>query len=287
MKLFKRPEPYDQSKKQPTVDVFLQQQGQYLASVKVPKGAWRSISAQNLESRTDQQFWNRCSQSREQAGDMSWDSFQSTMLACFGQPNASKLGRKKLYGFKQGSQAINKYTSTWESHLAEIPEAEQPNEHDQLYFYHEGRTDHLKDLTSVDFSTSKPFTSVKALMTAACHIGNSTTAPSVPAGNGNGQTKDRSHKKRAHDHEASGPKPIITKKANSGSIKNGFTPKRTDAEQAYLKAKGLCFHCISKVNLKGELFPHRVHDCPAKGSGVDGREKMPADFRAPDFSKAS
>ena len=218
---------------------------------------------------------------------MTWDKFQSTMLACFAQPNASILGRKKLYGFIQGSQAINKYTSTWEAYLAEIPETEQPNEHDKLFWYHEGLTDHLKDLTSVDFSTSKPFASVKALMTAACHIGNSTSAPFVPAGNGGGQTKDRSHKKRAHDHEASSSKPVTIKKANAGSSKNGFTPKRTDAEQAYLKAKGLCFHCISKVNLKGEPFPHRVHDCPAKNSGVDGRNKMPADFRAADFSKAS
>ena len=108
---------------------------------------------------TDQQFWNRCSLSRDQAGSMTWDSFQSTMLACFAQPSASQLGRKKLYGFIQGSQAINKYTSTWEAYLAEIPEAEHPNEHDKLFWYHEGLTDHLKDLTSVDFSTSKPFTS--------------------------------------------------------------------------------------------------------------------------------
>ena len=154
-----------------------------------------------------------------------------------------------------------------------------------MFHYQKGLTDHLKDLTNVDFSTSKPFSSVKALMTAACHIGNSTTAPFVPASNGGGQTKDRSHKKRAHDHEASGSKPVTAKKANPGSSKNGFTPKRTDAEQAYLKAKGLCFHCVSKVDLKG--FPHRVHDCPAKNSGVDGRNKTPADFRAVDFPKAS
>ena len=55
---------------------------------------------------------------------MTWDHFQSTMLACFAQPNASKLGRKKLYGFIQGAQAIDKYTSIWEAYLAEIPEAE-------------------------------------------------------------------------------------------------------------------------------------------------------------------
>ena len=57
MKLYKRPEPYDQSKKQPAVDVFSQQQQQFLASVQVPRGSWGSISAQNLESKTDQQFW--------------------------------------------------------------------------------------------------------------------------------------------------------------------------------------------------------------------------------------
>ena len=40
-----------------------------------------------------------------------------------------------------------------------------------------------------------------------------------------------------------------------------------------------------KINLKGELFPHRVHDCPAKNSGIVGNVYMPADFAALDFPR--
>ena len=57
--------------------------------VKIPLGVWGATSTQNLESRTDQQFWNRCPLFRDQAGNMTWDIFQSTMFACFGQPTAS------------------------------------------------------------------------------------------------------------------------------------------------------------------------------------------------------
>ena len=79
--------------------------------------------------------------------------------------------QQKLYSCKQGLQNINKHTNTWESYLAEIPQAEQPNGHDQIFHYNEGLTENLKNLTSVDFSTSKPFTSVKALTTAPCPHG--------------------------------------------------------------------------------------------------------------------
>ena len=41
---------------------------------------------------------------------------------------------------------------------------------------------------------------------------------------------------------------------------------RSDAEQAYLKPRGLCVLCIGRKDLKGSFFLTSVQDCPLRGN---------------------
>ena len=70
-------------------------------------------------------------------------------------------------------------------------------------------------------------------------------------------------------------RPCDVQGASASSAKKGGsrvapTPERSNAEQRYLRAKVLCFHCMLKAG-------HRVQDCDQKVNGVAAKP-MPADF---------
>lgn len=137
------------------------------------------------------------------------------MLTAFSQINASKLGRRELYQLKQGNKAISSYVNAWHSNLANIPADEQPNKHNKIYHFSEGLNEKLQALTSVDFGTHKPFSSVQSLITAAMHIDafNGTASTSYPFGysdQGNARSS-QSGKKRDNESLAL----CLPKKANS------------------------------------------------------------------------
>ena len=156
----------------------------------------------------------------------------------------------------------------WKGFLSEIPTDEQPNVHDQLFWFHEGLDKWIQKLTSVDFKTGMPYTNLTDLVTAANHIG--TTTESVKPDRA---VRCLQSKKRTSSENNSATKPF--KKANMGNMAK--TDKRSDKESSWLKEHGLCFHCCDKLDKSGKPFPHRVADCPFKASGV-ACKPMPQDF---------
>ena len=64
--------------------------------------------------------------------------------------------------------------------------------------------------------------------------------------------------------------------AKKGAVKAAPTPDRSEAEQRHMRAKGLCFHCMSRAG-------HRAAKCDQKVKGIAAKP-LPSDFKAVDWA---
>ena len=143
--------------------------------------------------------------------------------------------------------------------------------------------DTLQTLTSINFSTMKPFENVDDMTNAAIMLGNSSIAALDKPGSSN---FGNSNKKRQNEAAiARSPAKKLNQGASTSSGGNHMgakTDKRSEYEKAYLLKHGLCFHCAGKVDLKGNAFVHRGPECPFKKNGIPSA-RMPTDFNPKDF----
>lgn len=272
IRLWNRPDKWDSSSKMP-VQQYLEKEREWMVNVKLPKEIWGRLAVNNLKPAAEKEFTDAWAKPIEA---LAWNDFARTMLGVYSKPDASKLGRRALFNCTQKGRPVSEYSKEWKSLLAVIPSEEQPNLFDQLFHFHEGLDKWIQKLTSVDFSTGKPYEDMAALVTAANHIGSTGHESSNKGNSGKAvpePTSSKPHKKRGNSDTSTVARPA--KRANtSGEAK---TPKRSEAETNWLKTKGLCFHCCNNKDKDHNPFPHRVTDCPFKKSGAAAKP-MPQDF---------
>ena len=198
------------------------------------------------------------------------------MTVVFGEADASRTGRQKLYAVRQRNRTINEYLSEWKSALTHIPKEAHPNEYDQMFFFQRGLDDKLREATALDLATNKPFTTMEALTSAALHIGHTIPASSSNHQSNNSHQGARNNRKLTNGDNTSAS-PVPKRPFKKAEDYPGFTPKRSQAEQKYLMQHQLCFHCCGKVDKDGKEFRRRPNTCPFKESKV-AASPLPADF---------
>ena len=118
------------------------------------------------------------------------------VVGSFGSVDMSKIGRQHLYDTKQGTRTAQAYVNDFRAKLTEIPEETRPNQHDLMFFFNKGLNDTLQTLTSINFSTMKPFENVDDMTNAAIMLGNSSIAALDKPGSSN---SGNSNKKRQNE----------------------------------------------------------------------------------------
>jgi len=197
LRLYPRQKPYTAGNKIPSAHEWTVNEGYWLDLVGAKTPKWASIAASNLaDGTTRTQFWTASPVSKEHATIMSWDQFKQTMVLAFGSVDMSKIGRQHLYDTKQGTRTAQAYVNDFRAKLTEIPEETRPNQHDLMFFFNKGLNDTLQTLTSINFSTMKPFENVDDMTNAAIMLGNSSIAALDKPGSSN---SGNSNKKRQNE----------------------------------------------------------------------------------------
>ena len=114
-----------------------------------------------------------------------------------------------------------------------------------------------------------PWESFSDLLQAARHVGSVVRNELSSAAH----QSAKSGQKRPRDAQN-----ISAPSAKKGAVKAAVTPNRSPAEQRYMRAKGLCFHCMVKAG-------HRVSKCDQKVKGIAAKP-LPSDFKAADWPEA-
>lgn len=234
---------------------------------------WVGWFMDNLSNLDYQKVKDQLQQHQETAATVSHDKFRQLFLSLYGELDPDSTNFRKYIAVRQGNRSLQTYCQDYQNAVARLTPEVSLSEFVRCFFFLEHMDKTAAERLAVNPSTLGTWKSYPELLQAARALGSATrhAESSAPA-----QSTGKSGQKRARDSQGASAPPS---KKGGNKAKIAETPTRSEAEQRYLRAKGLCFHCLVKAD-------HLARKCDQKIQGIPAKN-MPAEFKADEWQAGS
>ena len=268
-KIYPRPVSFDSSKGKCTAVAHLTREFDWFERVGVPPRDHVSAFLANLSARDHKKMLDQLKENDVDVATVAHSQFHSLFLSLYGELDPDATAFRKFLAVKQGNKSMQTYCQEFQNASAELSQNVGLSSFVKCFFFLEHMEKSFSEKLALNPQTLGSWTSFAELVQSARHIGSVSRSDQTSSANQSG----KSSQKRPRD--AQNVTPPVAKK---GGVKAAQTPDRSPAEQRYMRAKGLCFHCMQNAG-------HRSAKCDQKIRGIAAKP-LPSEFKAADWPEA-